>query len=103
MWFAAPGRNMSIHLFACSVVIALIVAYQITGTRLTILITSMVIVLGFESFNTAMEAFCDLVVDLWCLGHNPRIGFVKDVAAGAVMFVAIGAAINGWIVIHPYI
>ncbi|MCA9784839.1 MAG: diacylglycerol kinase family protein, partial [Candidatus Cloacimonetes bacterium] len=42
----------------------------------------MALVLGMESLNTAIEKLADFVHE----DHHEKIGFIKDVAAGAVTF-----------------
>lgn len=50
-----------------------------------------------EGFNTAVEAFCDYC----CKERNPLIGKVKDVAAGAVLMMAVSAVAVGLIIFLP--
>lgn len=53
-------------------------------------------VLGAEGLNTAIEKLCDFIHP----DHHKQIGFIKDIAAGAVFFVAIVAVSIGlWIYI----
>ena len=55
------------------------------------------LVLGIESLNTAVEKIADFVHPEF---HN-RIGFIKDIAAGAVMFAAIAALAIGLLIYVP--
>jgi diacylglycerol kinase len=104
MWIALAGRNMRIHLVAALVVVALVVAYSVTGVHEAVLVTSVVIVLAGEMINTSIEWICDLIEQLHGLPRpNVSIQKIKDVAAGAVLVLAIGAAYNGWIVFSPFI
>jgi diacylglycerol kinase (ATP) len=45
------------------------------------------LVLSVESLNTAVEKVCDFIHP----DHHPKIGFIKDVASGAVTFAALTA------------
>jgi len=54
-------------------------------------------VLTSESLNTAIEKLCDFVNP----NYNERIGFIKDIAAGAVTFAALFAIIIGLIIYLP--
>ncbi|MFP9114628.1 diacylglycerol kinase [Flavobacterium sp. RHBU_3] len=54
-------------------------------------------VLAVEGANTAIEKICDFIHPEF----NEKIGFIKDVASGAVFFVAIAAAIAGIIIYYP--
>jgi diacylglycerol kinase len=101
VWIAAAGRNVRIQLVAAGVVLFLIIAYGITGTRLGLVVVSATAVLSAELMNTAIERLCDLVADLHGIGLDPRIRDIKDVAAGAVLTVAVGAAVNGVITFGP--
>ena len=55
------------------------------------------LVLGIESLNTAVEKIADFIHPEF---HN-RIGFIKDIAAGAVMFAATAAIIVGLLIYVP--
>ena len=50
-----------------------------------------------ECFNTAMEG----IVDLASPERRPLAGRIKDLAAGAVLAAAIGAAVVGAIIFAP--
>ena len=52
-----------------------------------------------EAFNTALEAFVDLVHPAW----DTRAGRVKDLAAGAVLLTCLGATVVGVLVFGPKI
>lgn len=52
-----------------------------------------------EAFNSAIEAVCDMVSP----GKHPLIARAKDMAAGAVLFMAIAAAAVGAIIFIPKI
>ncbi len=60
------------------------------------LITS---VLAFELLNTQIEK----VLDFLQPDHDPRIKRIKDISAGAVFVISIGAAIIGFLIFLPYI
>ena len=55
------------------------------------------LVLGIESLNTAVEKIADFVHPEF----HDRIGFIKDIAAGAVMFAAIAAIAIGLLIYVP--
>lgn len=55
------------------------------------------LVLSIEGLNTAVEEIADFVHPDF---HN-KIGFIKDVAAGAVFFAAVTAVIVGCIIYIP--
>jgi len=101
LWVARTGRNLRIHLIAAAAVLFLVVAYGLTGSQLGLVIVSVTAVISAELMNTAIERLCDFVAELHGIGTDPRIRDIKDLAAGAVLLVAIGAAVNGMIIFGP--
>ncbi|MQP25806.1 diacylglycerol kinase family protein [Flavobacterium sp. LMO8] len=57
------------------------------------------LVLGIEGLNTAVEKIADFVHP----DFHERIGFIKDIAAGAVFFAALTAIAIGCIIYFPYL
>ena len=57
------------------------------------------LVLGIEGLNTAVEKMADFVQPEF----DEKIGFIKDISAGAVMLVSIAASIIGLIIYIPKI
>lgn len=55
------------------------------------------LVLGMESLNTAVEKIADFVHPEF----HEKIGFIKDIAAGAVMFTALAAIAIGLLIYVP--
>ena len=55
------------------------------------------LVLGIESLNTAVEKIADFVHPEF----HDRIGFIKDIAAGGVLFAAIAAIAIGLLIYVP--
>jgi diacylglycerol kinase (ATP) len=55
------------------------------------------LVLTAESLNTGIEKLCDFVNP----DYDKRIGFIKDISAGAVAFAALFALIIGLIIYLP--
>jgi len=70
---------------------------DISKTEWLFQILAIGLVLVAESLNTAVEKLCDFVHP----EYNKRIGFIKDVAAGAVSFAAITAIIIGMFIYLP--
>jgi diacylglycerol kinase (ATP) len=57
------------------------------------------LVMSVEGLNTAIEKVADFIHP----NYDERIGFIKDIAAGAVLFAAITAVIIGLIIYIPKI
>ena len=92
-------HNFRIHLAAGF--IAIICAY-FAGFSLSewcILILAIGLVLAMETLNTAIE----ILVDFVSPGYREQAGRVKDVAAGAVLLVAMAAMITGLLLFVPKI
>jgi diacylglycerol kinase (ATP) len=60
---------------------------------------AMGLVLGIEGMNTAVEKLADFVHK----EDHPKIGFIKDISAGAVTFAAFTFIIILVITYYPYI
>ncbi|MDH5300308.1 MAG: diacylglycerol kinase [Gammaproteobacteria bacterium] len=61
-----------------------------------LVIVMMALVMAAELFNTALEALCDYVQP----EHHATIGYIKDVAAGAVWLLSVAAAVVGVLMIY---
>ena len=91
--------NAKIHLGFTLLTIAGGFFFSVNKTEWCILILAISAVLSAEALNTAIEYLTDLVSP----NHNELAGKTKDVAAGAVLILAIGAAIIACIIFLPKI
>ena len=73
--------------------------YEISGTEWILQIFAIALVLGIEGMNTAVEKLSDYIQPEF----DSKIGFIKDISAGAVMLVSIAASIIGCIIYLPKI
>src|SRR5512143_1590187 len=90
--------NARIHLLATGLVCALGVHLRLARGGWLWLIAAIVLVWGAEAFNTALEQLADAVHP----ARHPGVGRAKDLAAGAVLIAALGAAIIGALVFVPH-
>lgn len=105
--FALRGALLLIRTEASikiQVVLAILVTiagfyYEISNTEWILQVLAISLVIGIEGANTAIEKICDFIHPEF----DKRIGFIKDVSAGAVMLVSIGAIIVGLIIYLPKI
>ena len=89
--------NFKIHLLAAFLAIIAGYCFSISTTEWCLIIASIAAVLSAETFNTAIEHLTNLVSpDYHVLAKR-----TKDAAAGAVLFMAIGAAIIGVLIFLP--
>lgn len=73
--------------------------FDITATEWMLQTLAIGLVLGVEGVNTALEKICDFIHP----EYHERIGFIKDISAGAVTFAALAALITGIIIYSPKI
>jgi len=86
------------------VVIAILVIvagfyFEISALEWILQLFAIGLVMGVEGVNTAIEKLSDYVQP----EHDPRIGRIKDISAGAVMIVSLLASIIGLIIYIPKI
>ena len=92
-------RNMKVHFLIMFLVIILGLLYKISKVEWMICIILFSIVIAGELINTAIE----ITVDIAMPEKNEKAKRAKDVSAGAVLVLAIGAAIIGLIIFIPKI
>ena len=92
-------RNMKIHIFIMFLVIISGIILKINKYEWIICVLCFAIVISGELFNTAIETVVDMVMPY----KNDKAKIAKDISAGAVLTLAIGAAIVGVIIFVPKI
>lgn len=92
-------HNAWIHCFVAVCVIIAGFAFDISTTEWIAVTFAIGTVLAAEAVNSSIEAIADLVSP----GYNEAIKRTKDLAAGAVLILAISAAIVGLIIFIPKI
>jgi diacylglycerol kinase len=95
--FFRTEHNAWIHLLATIGVIVLAVSVPVSRTEIMALVFAVGIVWVAELFNTAIEKIADFV----CAEQDPKIKFIKDLSAAAVLISAITALVIGCIVFIP--
>ncbi len=73
--------------------------FEISQTEWILQIFAIALVLGVEGLNTAIEKMSDYIQPEF----DEKIGFIKDISAGAVMLVSLAATIVGLIIYVPKI
>lgn len=92
-------RNAGIHFFAALAVIVAGLCLNVSAQDWRWLVFSISLVWFAELVNTAFEHLCDIVSPEFSLA----VQHAKDVAAGAVLICAIGAACIGFLTFWPYL
>jgi len=89
--------SIKIQVFIALVMTAAGFYFEISDTEWILQIFAIGMVMGVEGMNTAAEKICDYIQPEF----DAKIGFIKDISAGAVMLVSIAAAIIGLIIYLP--
>jgi diacylglycerol kinase len=72
---------------------------RFTSVEIAVLVMLGTMLLAVETLNTAIEMMCDFVQPR----HDPKIGKIKDLAAGATAVTEIGGVIVVAILLWPHI
>ncbi len=91
--------SIKIQLFIAIVMTAAGFYFDISATEWILQVFAIGMVMGLEGLNTAVEKIADFIHP----EYDAKIGFIKDIAAGAVMIVSIAATIIGAIIYLPKI
>ncbi|MGB1140474.1 MAG: diacylglycerol kinase family protein [Halioglobus sp.] len=91
-------HNAWVHLLATAVVVGAGILFHVSMTEWALLVLAITGVWVAEALNTAIELVCDVASP----EYHPLVKKAKDVAAGAVLLSATGAAAIGALVFLPY-
>lgn len=92
-------RNFQIEMVAFLINLFLIFYLKVTTIDAILILIVCFGVLAAEILNTAIEKICDFIQPEF----DRRIGFIKDIAAGAVVLMAILSVIVGFLIYRNYI
>jgi diacylglycerol kinase (ATP) len=95
---AKTQRHLRYHFYSAVAVLVLSYILGVERTDFLIISIAVILVLLAEMINTAIE----YVVDMISPEHSEKARITKDVAAGAVLITAFGAAVLGYIILFPY-
>lgn len=95
----ASQHNAWIHAVATVVVVGLGIGFRVERVEWVALILAIMSVWTAEAINTAFEFLCDVASPEF----HPLVEKAKDVAAGAVLICATGAAATGLLVLGPHL
>lgn len=94
---ASSEKHMKFHLAAAVITTVAAFWLNFAVVEWVVLILTITGMLALEMLNTALEKLVDLVEPNW----NETAGKVKDIAAGACLVYACGAAVIGCILYIP--
>jgi diacylglycerol kinase (ATP) len=95
----ASEHNARIHLLATVCACGLGLLFGISPLEWCAIVVAIAMVWTAEALNTAFEFLCDVASPEF----HPLIQKGKDVAAGAVLLCAVGAAVIGLLVFVPHL
>ena len=95
--YFSKGRNARVQMVAAVMVIIAAIIFKVSHTEWLIITIHIGAVLAAEAFNTSIETLSNHLSP----ERSQEIKTVKDVAAGAVLFIALSAFINALIIFLP--
>lgn len=98
-WAVKTQPNFRVHLVLSLVAISLGAYFQITAVEKVIILFTILLGLSGEMINTALESMTDLITKEW----RQEAKIAKDVAAGMMLLIAMGAVVIAAIIFLPYI
>lgn len=97
--FARAGLNFKVQSAVAVFVLAAGLFFRISSLEWVSVVLAIALVLSAEVFNSAIEQ----IVNFISPGIHPLAGMIKDLAAFAVLLIAIGAFVVGLIIFVPYV
>ncbi|MBI5196903.1 MAG: diacylglycerol kinase [Nitrospirae bacterium] len=92
---AKTQRHMRYHLVAALLLLILSLMLGIGFVEFIVIVIMASVVLSVEMVNTAVES----IIDVLFRDYDERARAIKDVAAGAVLIIALGAFIVGYMIL----
>ena len=93
-WAFTTQPNFRIHLILASFALFLSWYLGITQIELAVVIFTVVLGLLAEMINTAIESMTDLITKEW----HKEAKIAKDVSAGMMLTVSVGAVLVAWVI-----
>jgi diacylglycerol kinase (ATP) len=99
MWVAPRTPSLRLGIVAVLALAAIGVLLRLTSFEIAVLVLLGALLLAVETLNTAIEMLCNYIQPQ----HDPKIGKIKDVSAGATAVTEIGAAIIVAVLLWPHV
>jgi len=99
LYGARTQKHLRYHFFSAAAVLFFSYMVGVSKAELVIIALAVILVLAAEMMNSAIEA----VVDILSPDYSEKAKVAKDIAAGAVLITAFGAAVLGYVVLFPYV
>jgi len=98
---AKAERNFKIHTFIALLVFLLGLMVGLTIGEWLVIILVIFSILAAETFNSAIEEICNLMKKKHNLAYEETKN-IRNIAAGAVLFLVIASVVLGLIIFLPY-
>ena len=99
LWAVGNARSLQLGFAVVIVLLAIGVALRVGPVELAIMVLGGTLLLAVETLNTAIETLCDYLHP----NPDPRIGRVKDVAAGASLVCELGGLAVLLLILVPHV
>lgn len=96
---AKTQRHLRYHFISAAFVLFLSYLLGVTRIEFVVISLAVMLVITAEMLNSAVE----VIVDILSPEYSERARVAKDIAAGAVLISAFGAAVLGYIILFPYL
>ena len=90
-------RHILLHLIIGFMVILFSFVSNINLIEWCLILSAIFLVIFSEIINSIVESLCDLIDS----NYNSKVGIIKDISAGAVLFISLYATIIGIIIFYP--
>ena len=97
-WAVRTQPNFRVHLFLSGVSVVAGLIFKISKIEFLIIVFTIVLGLSAEMINTSLESMTDLITNEW----REEAKIAKDVSAGMMLMVALGAAVIAGLIFLPY-
>lgn len=98
VWALHTQPNFRVHIVLSSVAVYSGYYFRISELEWIIIVFTIVLGLAGEMINTALESMTDLITTEW----KQEAKIAKDVSAGMMLIIAIGALIVAYLIFSPY-
>lgn len=98
-WALRTQPNFRVHIALSIIAIVLAAYFRITRVEWAIILFTIIFGLSAELINTSIESMTDLITKEW----REEAKIAKDVAAGMMLTVAVGAVVVAIVIFGRYI
>jgi len=99
MWVTPRSPSLRLGVVVVILLAAGGVLLRFTSVEIAMLVVVGALLLAVETLNTAIEMLCEYVQP----SHDPKIGKIKDVAAGATAVTEIGGLVAVAVLLWPHL